>query len=49
MIGDDVIITVLNIDSSQVRLGIEAPADIAVDRQEIRAKKEAGPVSGNGW
>ena len=46
MIGDDIVITVLNIDG-QVRLGIKAPKDIRIDREEIRAKKDKGPESGN--
>jgi len=47
MIGDDVTLTVLAIDRGQVRFGIKAPKSLAVDREEIRAKKDAGPVSGN--
>ena len=46
MIGDDIVITVLNIDG-QVRLGIKAPKDIRIDREEIRVKKDKGPESGN--
>lgn len=34
-LGDDVTITVLDISGSTVRLGIEAPAEIPVYRQEI--------------
>jgi len=47
LIGDDITITVLSVSGSQTRFGITAPKDIAVDRLEIRAKKDAGPVSGN--
>ncbi len=32
-IGDDIKITVLNIDKSQVKLGIEAPANMNVKRE----------------
>jgi len=34
-IGDDVIITLLEIKGSQVKLGIEAPKSISIHRQEI--------------
>lgn len=35
-IGDDIFITVLRVDRGRVKLGIEAPADVHVDRGEIR-------------
>jgi carbon storage regulator len=35
MIGDDVVITVVDIRGDKVRLGIEAPNDIPVHRQEV--------------
>lgn len=35
MIGDQVKITVLGVKGSQVRLGIEAPKDIEVHREEV--------------
>ena len=36
-IGDSVFVTVLRIERGRVKLGIEAPADVAVDRAEVRA------------
>jgi carbon storage regulator len=38
MIGDDVSVTVLSIKGGQIRIGISAPRDIAVHRQEIYEK-----------
>jgi carbon storage regulator len=35
MIGDDVVITVVDIRGDRVRLGIDAPKDIPVHRREI--------------
>jgi carbon storage regulator len=35
MIGDDIVITVLEIDGARVKIGIEAPRSIGVLRREI--------------
>ena len=35
MVGDDTKIVVLGVKGSQIRLGINAPKDIAVHREEI--------------
>jgi carbon storage regulator len=35
-IGDDIYITVLRVDRGRVKLGIQAPANVKVDRQEVR-------------
>lgn len=34
-IGDDIIITLLEIKGSQVKMGIEAPKSVSIHRQEI--------------
>lgn len=49
MIGDDVVITIVDIRGDKVRLGIEAPQDIPVHRQEVyeaikRENQKAGQV-----
>ena len=35
MIGGDVTITVLGVKGNQVRIGVDAPRDVAVHREEI--------------
>lgn len=43
-IGDDVTATVLAVKGNSVRMGIEAPKHVAVDREEIRARKNAEQI-----
>lgn len=44
MIGDSVTITVLGVKGNQVRLGVNAPKDVSVHREEIyqRIQREHG-------
>jgi len=37
-IGSDIVVTVLGVNGQQVRLGIEAPKDVAVHREEVLAR-----------
>lgn len=46
MVGSDVTVTILGVKANQVRLGINAPKDVTVHREEIyeRIRREQGPV-----
>ena len=45
-IGDDVTFTILGINGRQVRIGVDAPRDVMVNREEIyqRILKERGAL-----
>ena len=40
LIGNDIIVTITDIERDKVRVGIEAPRGVSVDREEIRLKPD---------
>lgn len=50
IIGADVNVTIISVQSGQVRIGIEAPREITVHREEVynRIQAQAGSTEGSG-
>jgi carbon storage regulator len=48
VIGDDIIITVLGMKGGQVRLGVKAPREISVHREEILERIRSGAATDTG-
>ena len=46
-IGDDIEVTVMAVNGSQVRIGISAPRQVAVDRGEIAERKRRERAASN--
>ena len=44
VIGDDVSLTILSVKGNQVRIGITAPADVSVHREEVYERIQSSNV-----
>ena len=41
VIGDNVTVTILGVKGNQVRIGVDAPRDVTVHREELAQKQDA--------
>jgi len=45
MIGDDIVVTILQVDGGKVRVGIRAPGDVTILREELYTPPLTGKQS----
>ncbi|MDR0326862.1 MAG: carbon storage regulator CsrA [Planctomycetaceae bacterium] len=49
-IGDDIRVMIVDVRGDRVRIGIEAPRSVTVDREEVHKAKAAGsPAKKSSW
>lgn len=46
VIGDDITVTILALRGNQVRVGVDAPTNVQVDREEVAVRRNNSPVEG---
>jgi carbon storage regulator len=46
MVGNDVTVTIVGVKGNQIRIGISAPRDVSIHREEIyeRIRREQNPM-----
>ena len=44
-LGDSIVVTVIRVNGERVRLGIEAPADVVILRDELERRAATDPVA----
>jgi carbon storage regulator len=44
-LGDSIVVTIVKISGDKVRVGIDAPADVLVLRDELEVRMEAAPTA----
>lgn len=48
-IGDNIVITVVEIDRGKIRLGISAPREVSIVREEIVSEAEFAAILERAW
>lgn len=46
IVADNIKVTVLEVKGRQVRIGIDAPAEVAVHREEVARRRKDGAAAG---
>ncbi len=46
LIGDNVRVVIVDVVGDKVKVGVDAPADVEVDRKEVRLSKQSHPRNG---